>query len=188
MGNYASRCTDRRRQFGYNAQRPRITVPSAAKSGVARAALAAVLLLTLLAGCDLFVPESIRVTAPEPTFQIRVEFEGGDPDSYEVTFDPPAAATGGVAAGDGTIFLSEVLRYADFATSDSDTDPVVIRVRAERENTDQRLSVTITQIESSMTPPGEHILYEKALPDDSDPEAGDNPTLEIELTQPIPGS
>ncbi len=152
------------------------------------ATVTAFVMLVLLAGCDLFVPESIRVTAPEPTFQIRVEFEGGDPDSYEVTFDPPAAATGSFAAGDGTVFLSDVLPYANFATSDSDTDPAAIRVFASRTNDTERLSVTITQIESSMTPPGEHILYQQVLEASGTPEAGDNPTLELELTQPIPRS
>ena len=151
---------------------------------LAHAALAAVLLL--LAGCDLLIPESMRVTAPELTFQIRVEFEGGDPGSYAVTFDPPAAATGSFVAGDGSVFLSDVLPYADFATSDPDTDPVAIRVFATRNDDTERLSVTITQIESSMTPSGEHILYQQVLEASGAPEASETPTLELELTQPIP--
>ena len=149
----------------------------------AHAALAAVLLL--LAGCDLLIPESIRVTAPEPTFQIRVEFEGGDPGSYAVSFEPSLAQGDPVAQGGG-VFLSSELRYGDFATSDS--DPAAIRVFATRNDDTQRLSVTITQIESSMTPPGEQILYEEVLEAAGTAGASENPTLEIELTQAVPRS
>ncbi|MFP4511129.1 MAG: hypothetical protein ACLFNQ_13490 [Spirochaetaceae bacterium] len=136
----------------------------------------------MVPGCELDPP-----VVPEPTFQIRVEFEGGDAGSYAASFDTPAALTF-TDTGGGVFETASDLAYADFAAADSTDDPAVIRVYAERTDTSERLAVTIIQIETSMTPPGEQELEEVIYEPDGTEGASENPSLEIDLTVAVPRS